>query len=742
MQSISGNGSLHLHSPESLFSDRSVGEKVKPDLGSKRAIESPSFPFEQLSLIAEIESWRKEIHRPIYHLHKWWAQRLGSVFRAILIASALPHGADVVEAFYSKSRFSDLVVFDPFMGSGTTVGEALKLGMRVIGRDINPVAYLATKVAFRSHEIGKVAQLFRDLENDIRPIVQRYYHAILGDGTRVDVLYYFWVKQVACPRCGHMVDLFDSYIFAKHAYPSRYPEAVAVCPGCGGIVRTTYNATEATCGRCELRFNPNRGPAQRASVTCPQCGHNFQIIQAVRGRDAPPMHRLYAKLVLLPDGEKRYVEADDYDVGLYREATSELAKHRELYPTAPILPGYNTNQAIGYSYRYWHHMFNSRQLLILGLLGQRIKVIEDPALRELFTVLFSGVLEFNNMFASYKGEGTGAVRPLYSHHILKPEKMPLEANPWLAPSGSFPALYRQRLLRAVSYSRNPFEVSRHGRRARKVYGLSCPVTAGGAADFGSFEAGGRLYLSCGDSARTDIASNAVDLVVTDPPYFDNVYYSELADFFFVWQRHLLGNGVAISDVTTRSPQEVQTSDPDEFSAKLAQVWRECHRVLRRDGLLVFTFHQSDVAGWRALLRSLVQAGFVVTAVHPVRGELSRAVPKAQAKQPILYDIIVVCRKRECLQVKSERVGSDDPVKVALESARAQFERLVTAGLPVGQGDAKSLALAHLLKHLSQRPSVDQASQEMDAAAEKIERSLSAYIPSVGNLQRKTQSPAV
>src|SRR5215218_1613206 len=76
----------------------------------RRALEDPAFPFEQLSEIAELESWRKEINRPIYHLHKWWAQRLGSVFRGILIG-AVEHNADaVIPAFYSPTRYRDLVV--------------------------------------------------------------------------------------------------------------------------------------------------------------------------------------------------------------------------------------------------------------------------------------------------------------------------------------------------------------------------------------------------------------------------------------------------------------------------------------------------------------------------------------------------------------------------------------------------------------------------------------------------------
>ena len=106
-----------------------------------RLIESDAFAFEFLSELAKRESWRKELHRPIYHIHKWWAQRLGSVFRGLLLGSILPPDSDLREAFYLHHALDDVCVFDPFMGSGTTVGEAHKLGMTAIGRDINPVAF-------------------------------------------------------------------------------------------------------------------------------------------------------------------------------------------------------------------------------------------------------------------------------------------------------------------------------------------------------------------------------------------------------------------------------------------------------------------------------------------------------------------------------------------------------------------------------------------------------------------------
>ncbi len=89
--------------------------------------EDDSFPFEALSDIAEIESWRKEINRPITHIHKWWAQRLGTVFRALTIGAFAPLGADLLYLFYKPLRIPDGTFFDPFMDSGTTLVETVKL---------------------------------------------------------------------------------------------------------------------------------------------------------------------------------------------------------------------------------------------------------------------------------------------------------------------------------------------------------------------------------------------------------------------------------------------------------------------------------------------------------------------------------------------------------------------------------------------------------------------------------------
>jgi adenine-specific DNA methylase len=579
------------------------------------------------------------------------------------------------------------------------------------------VAHFLVKCALSVHDRKAILETFHAIERDVADKLRSYYRATLPDGAQAEVLYYFWVKTADCPSCATPVDLFSSQIFARHAYPKKFPQAQAACPHCGNVNEVHVEARDAKCGSCKKTFNPNAGPARGQSATCPCCDHTFPIAKTIRATGSPPAHRLYAKLVLLPNGKKAYHPATDEDRALYADAERALAKRKNAYPLVSIEPGYNTNQALGYNYQSWHEMFNARQLLCLSILADRIRAIPDSILRELFTCLFSGALEFNNMFASYKGEGTGAVRHMFAHHILKPERVPLEANLWGTEksSGSFSTMFEGRIRRALDYADDPFELrisSEKGSKAEKVFGLSEKIGAPVAETYRAFGGNARIYLSCGDSGATDLPDRSVDVVLTDPPFFDNVHYSQLADFFHVWQRHILGEDDTRVADTTRSEREVQNAKAEDFTDRLASVWRETHRVLKDDGLLAFTYHHSRPEGWRCVLQALMQAGFGITAAHPIKAEMSVAMPKQQAKEPIDLDIIVVCRKRAGLE--THRWNGDLWGTVA-PPAQEQVNRLRAAGRKLSRNDVRVIVTAQLLRQISRSPTLDSALHLLDSA---------------------------
>ena len=165
-------GASSSHSPARNFPSDTHSTIPLTPVSGICALEDASFPFETISKIAEAESWRKEIYRPSNHIHKWWARRLGSVFRAIVIGTFAPTGADVLDLFYKPVRINDSVVFDPFMGSGTTIGEVVKVGGRAIGRDINPVACFLVRNATATHDREAILSTCSEIERDVS---EQYY---------------------------------------------------------------------------------------------------------------------------------------------------------------------------------------------------------------------------------------------------------------------------------------------------------------------------------------------------------------------------------------------------------------------------------------------------------------------------------------------------------------------------------------------------------------------------------------
>jgi putative DNA methylase len=677
----------------------------------RRLIESDEFQFEFVSELAEMESWRKEIYRPIYHIHKWWAKRLGSVFRAVLLGSALPESEKLAEAFYRKHDFAPLTVFDPFLGSGTTIGEAHKLGFTALGRDINPVALEAVRVAFGPLDRGALMDAFAQLSSTVGERIRKLYETSDASGHSCDALYFFWVKVLACPSCSTSVDLFSSYIFARNAYPERKPEVRVYCPYCADIFTARITDKQVTCSHCNATFDPLSAPASGASAICTVCNHKFSIVKAVSAGSEPPAHRIFAKLVLTSSRDKQYLAASKADIEAYSRCSSELARNDLVLPTLMLEDGHNTRQAINFGYRSWRQFFNDRQLLALAWLRNAILEISDEAVRDAFLTVFSGTLEFNNLFASYKGEGTGAIRHMFSHHILKPERVPVEGNVWGTEksSGSFATLFRSRLLRAIDYRVAPFELAveriNDRKRGLRVYGGSSSFSGHVAIDWPPSRLDSHaIFLSCGDSARTELPAESVDVVVTDPPFFDNVHYSELADFFFAWQQ-LGPTPFARVRSSTRHLQEVQDVSAAQFATKLRSVFEECRRVLKKQGLLVFSYHHSRTDGWLSLAKAVAGAGFSFVNCHPVKSEMSVAAPKSQTKEPIQIDVILVCRP----QTTDFRLRKDAPdaLGAATQRAREKALRLESVKLNLSANDKRVLLIGQFLVEASSGRSTDE-----------------------------------
>jgi adenine-specific DNA methylase len=613
-----------------------------------------AFPLDQLNALARLESYNKHYYRPSNYVHKWWARRLGSVFRTILLFTFLDEGQGIWPRYYENSNFGK-VVLDPFMGGGTTVTEALRLGCKVIGSDLNPVAWWTVRQAVSPVTPEALDAAFAEIEAAVADELLALYHttcpACHGQADTVHVL---WTKLAPCVGCGHDVALHTSHVLQRQA-----KQAIVFCPACDHVFPTQVLDQNIACPRCEHGFDPKRGVIRSSVFTCPQCGEGQTMLEATRAAGRVLDQKMQALIVLCPEHGQGFKEPGHDDLARYQEAVSAFERRRGnlLYPRTEIPPGLKTNDLLNHNYRYWHELFNARQLLALDKLLRSIEALEDTSVRDLMITLFSSSLEFNNLFCSYKGghaRRPGAVRHIFSHHAFVLPKQPLENNLWGVDrsSGSFSALYYSRLRRSREYAQAPVErVVRRGKVVDQVPIEGEKIAAAHAETFADLDEGANVMLLCQDSARLDrVPDGSVDAVITDPPYFDNVQYSELADFFYVWLRLALKDRYQefSPPLTPKSAEVVanpeRDKDADDYLAGMAAVLAECNRVLKDDGLLAFSFHHKDPAAWASVLQAVLDAGFRVHDTYPVLAEMGRSV-HIQGQEAMEYDAIIFCRKR-------------------------------------------------------------------------------------------------
>ena len=353
---------------------------------------------------------------------------------------------------------------------------------------------------------------------------------------------------------------------------------------------------------------------------------------------------------------------------------------------------------MNHGYTHFKDLFNRRQLLALSLLLRGIMRVEDQNVKELLLLAFSDCLDANNMFCKYERD-YHKISLLFGLHAYHPIERPTENNVWGTRygRGTFTRCF-QKVRRGKAYGLAPYErVMARGRSRKVVTGERVWGTlADSFTDLVTGQANALLRVGSAEELAF-LPDRSVDAVITDPPYFDNVAYAELADFFYVWLRLVLKDRYPwfVPENSWRARELVQNEKlgktEETFANGLEAVWRECHRVLKEDGLLVFTFHHNQLSAWAALTQTLLEAGFVVVAAPVVRSEGKSGFHSEVGN--IKYDICLVCRRRP------DRVRNGD-WGVLCERARAEAHRwrrrLLEGGMKLNPADELTIVLGQAL----------------------------------------------
>lgn len=602
----------------------------------------PSF----VAALALREKQVQQNYRPVIGIHKWFARRPGSVFRSLMLSEFVD--LPLRESYWQSNDVTGIIA-DPLMGGGTTIFEALRLGLGVVGCDVNPMAYWLVRQAVDSLDLEEFRVAADEVVAQMRVKVDAFYRtACMTCGDDAPVKYFLWVKTCPCPECGSDVSLHPGYLVAKAI---RHPREVHFCPQCESLCEVE-SGTKPICPACSRDLS--HGNTRRGRAECLSCSAVFTFALQLA---TPPEHRLFAIEYQCPicyskSPGRQFKAADQADRARYSVAAAMFAtvSDRLSIPDEKIPAGDETNRLHRWGYYQYRDMFNDRQLLGLGLLLEEIAGVKQARVRHALATVFSDFLRYQNLLGRYD---TYALKcqDIFSVHGFPVGLIVCEDSLIGIPkvgSGSF-VHFVEKFRQAKNYTQKPYETQMDKGRRAVVHTLGerieAPlVTQEPASDERV------AWLACEPSQAIELAPESLDGVFTDPPYFDNVQYAELMDFCFVWLRQLVGNEFPdFERSTTRTEHELTGNDTlgrdlENFTAGLSEVFCKMGTALKKGAPLAFTYHHNDPLAYAPLVVALLDAGMTCTAVLPAPAEMTASLHIAGTKSSIL-DSIFVCRHR-------------------------------------------------------------------------------------------------
>lgn len=412
------------------------------------------------------------------------------------------------------------------------------------------------------------------------------------------------------------------------------------------------------------RIDTRKGtvPAQ-SHVTCGKCGLKQDVRESVEmfGHGAPVA--TYVVQCYCPDcdGEGRVYDGRYFasfgakDVQRLVAAEQEWTNRRDAdladcWPREELPHSYMTHHANfalpRQGYTHWWKMFNSRQLLVHSLLLKAVcKTNEFPAdVRHQGLGAIQQYLRNQNGFVFWNIQAD-KIEPFFSNSNYAPKLLPVEncvfANlgrgNWRSASDG--------VVQGLEWTRSPWEVASPDHRLEQDetrIPLEDSVLPG-------------AQLTCGSSSDIpQITDCSIDLVITDPPFGDNIFYSDLSNFFHAWLRLPLRHDYPELFEQTKTPNAQEALAPrlltedeanDYYRVRLTACWAESCRVLKDGGILAFTFHHSEPTQWAIVLESLFDAGFLLEQTFPIASDEQKGEGGQFGAKGTEYDIIHVCRKR-------------------------------------------------------------------------------------------------
>ena len=570
-----------------------------------------------------------------------------------------------------KEQFEKYTVLDPTAGGGSIPFEAMRLGANVIANDLNPVATGIQYASLRypalmgNSLLSKLNEYGSILVKTVGDKMADYFYGEnVKDAYDLSYLYY---REVTCPHCGERAPLLNSFALAKKK------DGWMVIPkieGMAGHKKVRFIPVRLENGKGPNGENPEEGTVNKGTGRCLHCGQAIDSEEIKRQARGESDHGIWQDKLycvvgvrLQPKKDKagnilRYAsgahkgeirtekvtffrEPTEADFAALQRAEKKLQENwnrwedMDLIPTEKI-PEMNDNRPRIYGMERWCDMFTPRQLLghltameTLRNMSKEIMAAEGQekgtAIVHYLQYMIDKCLDYNSRQTRWEYT-RGVVKGTFGRHDFSLK--------W-----TFGELI---------YSGDNSGLEWGKSQVLDAYKGICELLGGSKAK--------PAEVLHGSAANLSVEDKSVDIICVDPPYYNNVQYAELSDYFYVWQKRTFGElypDIFNRRLTNKRDEAVANPVRDgsakeanaAYEQRMGEIFAECRRVLKDDGILTMMFTHKTQDAWETLTRSLVLNGWTIASTFPVESEGSNSMHQKDMAAAAT-SIFIACRKRD------------------------------------------------------------------------------------------------
>lgn len=536
-------------------------------------------------------------------------------------------------------------VLDATAGGGTIPLESIRYGLPTIANELNPVPSIVLKAILEHTRTEQdltedILKWGEEIDHRSSEALDEYFPERAGEKIQT----YLFAHRIVCPDCGLKVPLASNWWLDRNR-------------GGGTAVRPNvvdekdeveFDIVDLPEDVEKSEFNPTKGTISYSKMTCPRCDvtlESDELKDTLQDHDFD--YQLYAIYYdTYQSGGCEFRLPDEKDHTAFKKASEYVSNDVDLstFLNIDIPEGQETARMPRIGMFEWRDLFTPRQLLTHYTYLDKYREIKEEIFEEyeqeeaeaictFLTLAADKALDYNSRMAQWD-----ASQPKIGHMFAGSDF----AFSW-------------------SFVEHNLTVEDHG-YDWMISSIAEDVYGGLRELVSNSDAPSNVYQK--DASDLPIASEEVDAVVLDPPYYGMIMYAELSDYFYVWMKEYLediypdffrGELTNKEEEAVANPSKFEGLDTEDMSKQelarqeyeemMTEIFEELHRVLDNDGVFTMMFTHKETEAWDTLTSALIKSGFIVTATHPINTENQHRVQQA-GKNSADSTILLTSEKRD------------------------------------------------------------------------------------------------